>query len=358
MTELSHIERFVATVERRPVDRPCTWLGMPDPAAHRQLFDHFGVSDLPALIEALDDDIVPIELPYHSPTADAVYAALDFAQQGRVPREHRTLNSPGFFEDRTDPSDVELFDWPDPAKYISPEECRTLVTQAPAERVRLGVIWSAHFQDACAAFGMENALMTLYTAPEMFRAVIDRIVAFYLQANEIFYSATKGQLQAVLIGNDFGGQQGLMLAPDMIREFALPGTRRLVAQAKDYGLTVIHHSCGAIREIIPDLIEIGVDVIHPIQALAKGMEPSALRRDFGERVAFCGGVDAQELLVRGSSEQVEEAVRRLRRIFPTGLIISPSHEAILPDTPPRNIAAMFRAARSGEVLPCPTARQP
>ncbi|MBN1676562.1 MAG: methyltransferase [Kiritimatiellae bacterium] len=347
---MSHVERFRATVDRKPVDRPCTWLGIPDPGAHRRLFEHFGVASLPELIEALDDDIVPIDLPYHSPTADAVYAAFDFAQKGRVPREHRTLNSPGFFEDRTDPNDADLFDWPDPANYISPDECERLVGRASAERVRLGVIWSAHFQDACAAFGMENALITLHTAPEMFRAVIDRIVEFYLQANAIFYAATEGQLHAVLIGNDFGGQQGLLLSPEMIREFALPGTRRLVEQAKGRGLTVIHHSCGSICEIIPDLIEIGVDVIHPIQALAKGMEPSVLRRDFGDRVAFCGGVDAQNLLVRGSPEQVEEAVRGLRLIFPTGLIISPSHEAILPDTPPRNVAALFKAARAKPAL--------
>jgi len=309
------------------------------------LFDRFRVSSISELIEILDDDIVPIELPYHSPTADAIYAAFDFAQKGCVCREDRTLNSPGFFEDRTNPKDVDIFDWPDPAKYISPDECKRLVSQASPQRVRLGVIWSAHFQDACAAFGMENALMTLHTAPEMFHAIMNRIVEFYLQANKIFYSATSGHLQAVLIGNDFGGQQGLMVYPEMIRDFALPGTRKLVDQAKRRGLTVIHHSCGAIRDIIPDLIEMGVDVIHPIQALAKGMAPAGLRQDFGDKVAFCGGVDAQELLVRGSPEQVAQAVSELRRTFPTGLIISPSHEAILPDTPPANIEAMFRAAR-------------
>lgn len=345
MTEMSHVERFFATVNRQPVDRPCIWLGIPDAGAHQQLFDYFHVSSISELIEILDDDIVPVELPYHSSTANAIYAAFDFAQKGSVCREHRTLNSPGFFENRTDPKDVDLFDWPDPARYISPDECTQLVSQASPERVRLGVIWSAHFQDACAAFGMENALMTLHTAPEMFRAVIERIVEFYLQANEIFYSATSGHLHAVLIGNDFGGQQGLMVSPEMIRKFALPGTRRLVDQAKRRGLTVIHHSCGAIRDIIPDLIEIGVDVVHPIQALAKGMQPAGLRQDFGDKVSFCGGVDAQELLVNGSSEQVEQYVFELRRTFPTGLIISPSHEAILPDTPPQNIEAMFRAAR-------------
>jgi uroporphyrinogen decarboxylase len=129
-----------------------------------------------------------------------------------------------------------------------------------------------------------------------------------------------------------------------IVDFALPGTKRLVDQAHAFGLKVIHHSCGAVRELIPDLIGIGVDTLHPIQALASGMEASSLKRDFGDRVSFCGGIDAQELLVRGTPEAMRNKVRELRRLFPTGLVLSPSHEAILPDVPPENVAAMVQAA--------------
>ena len=341
---MNHLDRFRATVARRPVDRPCTWLGIPDAGAHRGLFDFFEVDSVSALIERLDDDIQPVELPYHSPTSNAIYAAFDFVKKGRLPREHRTLNAPGFFEGQRDVGAVARFAWPEPGRYIDPAECRKAAASVCGDRVCLGVVWSAHFQDACAAFGMEDALVAIYEAPDLFHAVIDRIVEFYLQANEIFFSATQGLLHAVLIGNDFGAQTGLMLSPEMIRRFALPGTRRLVEQAKSHGLTVIHHSCGAIREIIPDLIDVGVDVIHPIQALASGMEPGGLKRDFGNRISFCGGVDAQELLVHGTPVQVRERVRQLKEIFPTGLILSPSHEAILPDIPPANIRAMFDAA--------------
>jgi uroporphyrinogen decarboxylase len=343
---MDHIERFYATIQRESVDRPCTWLGIPDPAAHQGLFRHFGTTTLHGLIERLDDDIVPVELPYHSPTSDAIYAAFDFAKKGKIRREHRTLNAPGFFEDITDPNRIDDFDWPDPSLYIDPDECRQVAESAPAGRAVLGVIWSAHFQDACAAFGMENAFLQMIQAPEMFQAVIDRIADFYLTANEIFYEATQGRLHAVLIGNDFGCQTGLMLSPEMIRQFAFPGTRRLVDQARSHGVKVIHHSCGSIRAILADLIEIGVDAVHPIQALAAGMEPRALKRDFGDRVSFCGGVDAQNLMVNGSPAQVRAKVKELKEIFPTGLIISPSHEAILPDTPPANVEALFEAVRA------------
>lgn len=338
-------ERFHSTIERQPVDRPAGWLGIPAATALPDLFSHFGVSDMKGLKERIGDDVWPLELPYHSDFSDAIYMAFDFAKMGHLVNEERTLNSPGWFEELTDPAAVEDFPWPDPSQHIDPTECRSVVDAVPGDYARLGVVWSAHFQDACSAFGMETALMNMIAEPEVFRAVIDRITAFYLQANGIFYEATKGQLDAVLIGNDFGSQTCLMLSRELIREFVYPGTRALVDQAKAYGLKVIHHSCGAIRELIPDLMEVGVDAIHPIQALATGMDAESLAREFGAKASFCGGVDAQNLLVGGTPAQVRKRVLELRQMFSTGLVISPSHEAILPDIPPANVEALFDAVR-------------
>ncbi|MBN8216302.1 MAG: methyltransferase [Spirochaetes bacterium] len=343
---MNSLERFHATLDRKPVDRPCTWLGMPDPASLAGLFSYFGVENHRALLAKLGDDLFPVEIPWDSPGAKAIYCALDFSKNGAVDPAHRTLNAPGVFEDVDDLAAVERFPWPDPRAHIDPAACRRAVADVPEGKVALGVIWSAHFQDACAAFGMENALMTLVESPAMFQAVIDRVTRFYLEANAIFYEATRGKLHAVLIGNDFGSQTGLLCRPEVLRAHVLPGTKRLVDQAKGYGLRVIHHSCGSVRDAIPDLIHAGVDAIHPIQALAAGMDPAGLKRDFGDRVAFAGGVDAQELLVRGAPAQVRAKVRELRGLFPTGLLISPSHEAILPDIPPANIEALFVEAQA------------
>lgn len=336
---MNRMERFYATINREPVDRPACWLGLPDEKAYNGLFKYFAVKSINELRRKINDDIYPVEMPYKSPTSSAIYAAFNFAKEGDT--KERTLTTPGFFEDYEDPSKIDEFDWPDPSKYIDVTECRRIVEEAPEGYPILGIIWSAHFQDACAAFGMEAALMKMLTEPEMFKAVIDRITEFYLQANQIFYEATKDKLHAVLIGNDFGSQTGLIVSPQALREFVLPGTKKLVEQAKSYGLKVIHHSCGAIYDVIPDLIEAGVDVIHPIQALAKGMEPARLKNTFGDKISFCGGVDAQNLLVNGSPDQVREKVLELKKLFPTGLIISPSHEAILPDIAPENIEALF-----------------
>ena len=320
---------------------------MPTAEALPELYRYFGVKDFAGLKQAVSDDIWTVDVPYENGTTNAISMAFDFAKEDQhLSYSERTLTSPGFFEDYEDEEDFEKFDrWPDPEKYIKKEACEALLKEAPKGMPVMGVLWSAHFQDACAAFGMQDAMVKMKIAPELFRKVIDRILEFYLRANEIFFEYTKGKLDAVLIGNDFGTQTGLIVSPEDLREFVFPGTKRLIEQAHSYGVKVVHHSCGAISEIIPDLMKCGADVIHPIQTLAKGMEPRSLKERFGSRVSFAGGVDVQHLLVNGSAEEVREKVRELREIFPTGLIVSPSHEAILPDIAPANIRAMSEAMK-------------
>lgn len=341
---MNSIERFYATINREKVDRPAAWLGMPDIHSQPALFEYYKVKNLHELKLAIGDDFYAVDVPYQSPNASAIYAAFDWYLDGNVDAEDRTLTADGCFKDAEELEDLDFFQWPDPAKYIDPEECRRRVDMAPKDKAVIGMVWSAHFQDTCASFGMETALMNMIANPEIYQAVDQKILEFYLKANEIFYEATKGRLNAVLIGNDMGSQRGLMISPDMVRRFVIPGCQKLVEQAHSYGLKVIYHSCGSIVDVIPDLIKAGVDAIHPIQALAAGMDAKNLKEKFDGKVSFCGGVDTQDLLVHGSPEQVREKVKELRTLFPTGLIISPSHEAIMPDVPPANIHALFEEA--------------
>ncbi len=341
---MDHKERFLATIENAPVDRPASWLGLPVPSAEPGLINYFNVKSIEELKVIIDDDIYPIEVPYNFPPSNHIACAFNFAKIGHLDTpDERTLTAPGFFEDYDNPVDVDKFDWPDPSKYLDREESLRRAKSVRPDYARMGILWSAHFQDACSAFGMEHALMVMLTNPDMFKAVIDRITEFYLKANEIFFESTKGYLDAVLIGNDFGSQTGLMVDPGMLQEYVFPGTKKLIDQAKSYGLKVMHHSCGSIYPIIDDLIDLGTDIIHPIQALAQDMDAPNLKKHFYGRTAFCGGVDAQYMLVKGTPDEVSEKVNELIGLFPTGLIISPSHEAILPDIPPANIEALFRA---------------
>ena len=339
-------ERFYATINNQQVDRPATWLGLPTNSAVPELLKYFDVSSIKELKTFLQDDVWTVIVPYNSAPQNDIGCALNFAKEsGGGSQEDRTLTAPGYFEGMTDPGEVEKYPWPAPENFLDIEESKRRAMEIPEEYLRMGIMWSAHFQDACAAFGMENALITMMMYPDMFRAVIDRITDFYLRTNELFYEATKGQLDAVLIGNDFGSQSALMVDPDLLREHVFPGTKKLIDQAKDYGLTVIHHSCGSIFPIIDDLFKMGVDVIHPIQALVADMDVETLRENFLGKGAFCGGIDAQELLVNGSPDEIDEKVRHVKKMFPSGLVISPSHEAILPDIDPANIEALFKAVK-------------
>jgi uroporphyrinogen decarboxylase len=343
---MTHKERFYATINRESVDYPACWLGLPTPSAVPGLLKYFKVNDMLELKRKIDDDIYPIEVPYNNPPTNDIACSLNFAKSGiGGPQDERTLTAPGFFEDITDVSYISKFNWPNPKEHIDVDECRRRVRAVPNDFVKMGILWSAHFQDACSAFGMENALITMYTAPEMFQAVVDRIVEFYLEANEIYYEATKGEIDAILIGNDFGSQNGLMVAPEDLRKFIFPGTKKLIDQAKSYGLTVVHHSCGSIYPIIGDLFDMGADVINPIQALAKDMQAENLKAGFPNKGAFLGGVDAQQLLVYGSTEDVKKAVLHLKELFPTGLALAPSHESVLPETKPENLEMIFKAVR-------------
>ena len=343
---MNHKERFYATIERKEVDRPASWMGIPVQEAYDNLFTHFKVKNLRGLKIKLDTDIWDVYVPFNKPPNNHIAMAFDFPKKDQN-MENRTLTAPGFFEDYLDPleDDIDAFDWPGPAEHMDPEECRKAVEAVPEDYAVMGVLWSAHFQDVYSAFGMEKAFVKMLKHPDIFNEVHNRIVDFYIEANEIFYDATKNMLDAVLVGNDFGGQKRLMLSPRHLAEFAMPGAKRIVEQAQSYGLKVIYHSCGSVFDAIPELMKTGVDAIHPIQALAKDMNPIKLKKHYGGRISFCGGVDHQELLVFGNTNQVREKVRELKKIFPTGLIVSPSHEAILPDIPPENVEALFNEVK-------------
>lgn len=343
---MNSLERFFATIERRDVDRPAIWLGMPDPESLSGLFKEYGVDTLHELKLAVGEDIYAVEPPYHTEQANAIYAAFDWYGNGEVDSHNRTLTADGCFKDAEEISDLDFFQWPDPKEGMHLEECEHMFDDVPEGSAVMAVMWSSHFQDTCAAFGMETALMNMLVNPEVVEAVNRKILDFYLEANELFYNAAKGKIHAVLIGNDMGSQRGLMLSPALVRQFVIPGARELIAQAHAHGLKVIYHSCGSIDAIIPDLIDAGVDAIHPIQALATGMDAESLNERFADKVSFCGGVDTQQLLVNGTPDDVRKRVYELRELFPTGLIVSPSHEALLPDIPPSNIRAMFEAANN------------
>jgi len=136
----------------------------------------------------------------------------------------------------------------------------------------------------------------------------------------------------------------LICGPKQFDEFIMPWFRKFTNQAHEHGYQVVLHSCGAIHRVINSLIDSKVDCLHPLQAKASQMDAETLSKDFKGKITFMGGIDTQELLVKATPEEVKEEVARIKKLLGPNLIISPSHEALLPDVPPENVKAMAEAA--------------
>ena len=204
-------------------------------------------------------------------------------------------------------------------------------------------MWSPFFHQVADFFGMENYFIKMYECPEVVEALTERIVDFYVAANDKFFAGLGDRADVMFFGNDFGTQRDLFVSPESFRRFVLPAFRRLIAVGKKYGKLVMLHSCGSIYRIIPDLIESGVDILHPIQAQAAGMHAEDLAQ-YKNDLAFVGGIDAQSFFVNATPAEIRAEVRRVKRILGPGLVVSPSHEEILPNVPAANILAMAEAA--------------
>jgi uroporphyrinogen decarboxylase len=191
---------------------------------------------------------------------------------------------------------------------------------------------------------MEAYMVKMYTHPEVVQAVTDRVCGFYLEANERFFAAAGNEVDGFFFGNDFGTQLDLICGPAQFDQFIMPWFVRFTEQAHAHGYQALLHSCGAIHKVIDRLISAGVDCLHPLQALAANMDAGTLARDFKGRIAFMGGIDTQHLLVHGTPQEVKAEVHRVRRLLGPRLIVSPSHEALLPNVPPANLEAMAAAA--------------
>ncbi|MBI5705951.1 MAG: hypothetical protein HZC36_03055 [Armatimonadetes bacterium] len=314
------------------------WTGNPHPDTVPIYLKQLGLKDTEALYSHFGDDArwIPADSGYRHPEGKPPF---DFYGGG----ERVTLNHPGIFADCEDVSLVHAHSWPDPAHFDF-SEVLARIRQHQNKGVWTGM-WAPFFHDVAEFFGMDNYFLGMYSNAAVVDAVTEHVVDHYVAANEIFFEQLGDAADTYFFGNDFGTQRGLILSPELFERFVLPSMNRLIGVAKKHGKKVLLHSCGSIRGVIPKLIEAGVDGLHPLQALAEGMSAQDLAREYGSDLAFVGGVDTQDLLVNGTPAQVRDEVLRLREVFGPNYVVSPSHEALLPNVPIENVEAMAVAAR-------------
>lgn len=192
--------------------------------------------------------------------------------------------------------------------------------------------------------GMEDALLDMAGEPDLANMMIDRCVDFSISLARL--AVDRFPLDWLWAGDDVASQSGMIMDPALWRDMVMPHLSKLFSLGKSRGLPVAFHCCGAVRPIIPDLIDIGMDVLNPIQHGCPGMGAADLKKDFGDSVTFMGGVDTQGLLPIASAREVYKATDRLITCMTAGgggYILAASH-TIPPETPVENIFALFDAA--------------
>ena len=194
--------------------------------------------------------------------------------------------------------------------------------------------------------GMEQFFMDLYENPEIVEAICTKVEEYYYQRALRVLDAADGQIDIIGSGGDIGGQQCLMLNPDTWRKLIKPHTSGLVKPFKDMGLMTFYHSCGSVSEVIPDLAEIGVDILDPIQVTAKNMYPEYLAEKYADIISFHGAIDEVELLPHATAKQVYDETIRIISILGKngGFVVSPSHQ-VQGDTSVENVIALFNAVK-------------
>jgi len=196
----------------------------------------------------------------------------------------------------------------------------------------------------------DNFLMLLAGEPGRAHKFLDRLMEIHLRQLDRFLRAVGPHIDIILFGDDLGMQSGPQVSLAMYREYFKPRERLMWQRVKQQQphLKIQLHCCGGIRELLPDLIEAGLDAINPVQITCRGMDPARLKHDFGSQITFWGGgCDARDLLRKGTPGRVRDQVQRQIEIWRPGggFVFQPAHN-ILADAPPANVVAMYDAALS------------
>ena len=194
----------------------------------------------------------------------------------------------------------------------------------------------------------DQFFMLLAGEPERAHRFLDALMAIHLRNLDRFLTAVGEHIDIILFGDDLGMQSGPQVSPRMYREYFQPRERvmwQIVKQRAPH-LKIMLHCCGGVRELLPGLIEAGLDTINPVQITCRGMEAAELKREFGSRLTFWGGgCDTRDILIQGTPAQVREHVRRQVEIWrPGGGFVFQQVHNILADVPPANVVAMYEAA--------------
>ncbi|GMV65393.1 MAG: hypothetical protein AMXMBFR75_11940 [Candidatus Hinthialibacteria bacterium] len=340
-------ERVLAILDRQPVDRIpvdiwCTG------EVHESLCEYAGVQDELELYRILGIDKIlwfsaryagPIRQPQSENESTNFWGMRMQRIQAGLAAYDEFLDFPLAQYDT--PKSLDDYPWWPNVDLFDYEAMAAEAGRGGKEFVTLGP-WVSIFEIYCWMRGLENAMMDLVMNPEFVHAALDRIESVQTELLKRFFAVAPDKADLVFISDDMGNQNGLMLSLKTWKEFFAPRLKRWCELIHSHGKRVFYHTDGSVDQLIPHLIEAGIDILNPIQHACPGMEMPELKQKYGDQIIFHGGVDNQAVLPFGTPQQVsEETLDCLQTLGKGGGYICCSCHNIQAGTPVENILTMI-----------------
>jgi len=246
---------------------------------------------------------------------------------------------------------LDNYTWPrpDPPEYNARlrEQAKYLYENTDYALVGSAVIGGGIFEQPARTMGLENFFVALVNEPKFSDRLMDQITEVYIESCNNYLEQVGEYLHVFTYWDDVSGQDGWLISPDIYRKVIKPKQRRLLEAIKSRtNAKVYYHSCGAVYDLIPDLIELGFDILNPVQVSARGMDTRRLKEEYGQDIVFWGGgIDTQRVLPFGKPDEVaDEVKRRIDDLAPGGGFVFAAVHNIQAFVPPENIVAMFETA--------------
>jgi uroporphyrinogen decarboxylase len=332
---LANKERIQRALRREPVDRLPTQINY-TPAMGEKLSTHLGVS-VSELPNRLDNHLLRVDLTYPRRLSDDGKVIYDWWGAGWSTEQE------GYFLSYAPLGPARALDdlaWPDPNHPNLLDKAKETIAAHGHESFILPNFGFCLFERAWSLRGFENLLMDLALDPTFVEELLDTITEIQVALARRFVDLG---VDGGYFGDDYGAQTSLIFSPHKWRELFKPRLARMFAIFREAGLPVIMHSDGQVGEILPDLMEIGLTVLNPVQP--EVLDHSWLKRTFGDQLAFYGGVSTQTVLPQGTPADVWAAVEDCVKLLAddgTGLIIAPSHRMMV-DIPMENVDTLLEA---------------
>ncbi len=339
---LTHKERMRLALERKPVDRIPTQMGFTGDMA-RKIAAHLNIA-VEALPAAVDNHMIRVDISYPerlntdgSIRYDWWGVGWNTHEEGYLPAECPLAHS----------EDLASYPWPNPDDPHLLDEAAQIMQADAGEHFITPNFGFALFERAWTLRGFEQFLMDLALNPEFVADMLERITVIQLRLIDRFIALG---VDGGYFGDDYGAQKGMLFSPAMWRELIKPRLARLFTPFRERGMPILMHSDGQIGPILPDLVEIGLTTLNPVQP--EILDHAWLKSEFGDRLAFYGGMSTQTVMPFGMPGEVRQVARRCVEVLAsdgTGLLLGPSHR-MMADIPMANIDAMlaeFEKMRSG-----------